>query len=308
MIPTHIEKIHQAALQISKEFRSCELRLVEILSEVDAKEVFLHLGFPSLFRYAVDALGLTESIAYALIQVARTAQKVPELKQELEQGLSVFKAKKICSVLEAGRPVENQEWILKAKTLTSQKLESEVAKVKSPDVKTITLKLPEAVFLELQRSQELVSQSESKAASLEETLGAILKFYIKHRDPIEKAKCNIDRKKADPVRDPAKTEQEVQERVLRPAARRTPIPAREKHEAILKDQAQCSYIGTDGTRCPERRFLNFHHIRAVQDGGSDVAENLKVLCASHHRLLHWQEARLEPVNQDSNEFSVGLGI
>src|SRR5262249_5391625 len=100
MIPSHIQSLHDSAIQVAREFRSCEARFIETLQQIDRDEVYRHFDHPSLFRYAVDALGLTEAVAYALIQVARTARRVPELQAEITEGrLSVFKAKKICSVL-----------------------------------------------------------------------------------------------------------------------------------------------------------------------------------------------------------------
>ena len=281
MIPTLIQKIHETALQAAQDFRSCESRLVEALMRVDEKEVFRHLGYPSLFRYAVDALRLTEAVAYALIQVARTANQVPELKSEVESGsLSVFKAKKICAVLKRSEPEENRVWIEKAKCMSSRELEREVLKVTEPETRTLKLQIPPELMQEFERCQELVSQNESKAVDLETTLEALVRLYLKAKDPLEKAKRLSEK--------PSKSAK--LERVTGPLRR--PIPASERRRVILKNQAQCAHVEPDGKRCPERRFLHFHHIRPLSRGGIHTADNLQILCSSHHRLLHWRERRV----------------
>ena len=287
MVPNSIQKIHEAALQISREFRSCESRLVEVLGQVDENEVFRHLGYPSLFRYSVEALGLTEAVAYALIQVARTVKQVPELKKEVENGaLSVFKAKKICSLLKRDEPVQNQIWIEKAKSMSSRELEREVLKIKEPEVRTLRLQISPELLRDLERCQELVSQSESHVVSLEETLGALVKTYLKTKDPLEKAK-----RQAEKALKPVASGERVSapERVTGTA--RSPIPAAQKHREVLRNQAQCTHIDSNGKRCPEKRFLHFHHQQPVSLGGTHIADNLQLLCSSHHRLLHWQETR-----------------
>ena len=296
MIPLLIQKIHQAALQASQDFRSCESRLVEALMQVDEKEVFRHLGYPSLFRYAVNELHLTESIAYALIQVARTAKQVPELKREVaDGGLSAFKAKKICAVLKRSEPVENQAWIGKAKNMSSRELEREVLKVTAPGTRALKLQISPELLKEFERCQELVSQSESKVATLETTLEALVKVYLKAKDPLEKANRQVGKS----------CQSEKREQVTGPVRR--PIPANEKHLAVLRAQAQCAYVNPDGKRCPERRFLHFHHLRPVSRGGVHLAENLEILCSSHHRLLHWRDRRLS-AERKSESFRSGVRL
>ena len=287
MVPNSIQKIHEAALQVSREFRSCESRLVEVLGQVDENEVFRHLGYPSLFRYSVEALGLTEAVAYALIQVARTGKQVPELKRDVASGaLSVFKAKKICSVLKRTEPEQNQIWIEKAKSMSSRELEREVLKIKEPEVRTLRLQISPELLRDLERCQELVSQSESQVVSLEKTLSALVKIYLKIKDQLEKAKRNAEKASkpfvsAEPLSMPARVT----------GTARTPIPAAQRHRVVLRNQAQCAHIDPNGKRCPEKRFLHFHHQQPVSLGGTHTADNLQLLCSSHHRLLHWRETR-----------------
>src|SRR5450755_4622948 len=48
------------------------------LAELDERRLFLELGFPSLFAYCTDALGLSRSSAGRRIAAARVCRRFPE--------------------------------------------------------------------------------------------------------------------------------------------------------------------------------------------------------------------------------------
>src|SRR6187551_1050588 len=48
------------------------------LAELDARQLFLDLGFASLFEYCVEALGLCESTAGRHIAAARVCRRYPQ--------------------------------------------------------------------------------------------------------------------------------------------------------------------------------------------------------------------------------------
>ena len=54
----------------------------------------------------------------------------------------------------------------------------------------------------------------------------------------------------------------------------------------LRDGTQCTETGLNGVRCEERRWLDYHHIKAFADGGKTTLENMTTLCRSHHQLRH----------------------
>lgn len=69
--------------------------------------------------------------------------------------------------------------------------------------------------------------------------------------------------------------------------------AQTRHELNLRDKRQCSYINERGERCPNRRYLQTHHHIRIADGGSNELENLTTLCSGHHKLHHFEEARMQ---------------
>jgi hypothetical protein len=192
------DAIHQRAVLASERFRISEAELMSALEEVEKHKVHLHFGQPSLFQYAVRELKLSENVAYTLITVMRKTKEVPELKEQVRIGaITLGHAKRISSVLTS----ENaNEWFEKASTLTQRQLEKEVVKVRplsavherasyvTENRIKLEVGLSESQMLQLRKVQDLVCQSTAKHASIEDTLVAMTEFYLKHRDPVAKAK------------------------------------------------------------------------------------------------------------------------
>ena len=122
-----IQELHQKALDAAGRFKRAEADLITILQELDHARAFFKLGYNSLFSYTVQALGLSESVAANFVTVARKAREVPVLHEAIQSGaLTVSKARKITPVLTLQN---HDEWIEKAKSLSTRKLEEEVARV-----------------------------------------------------------------------------------------------------------------------------------------------------------------------------------
>ena len=81
-----------------------------------------------------------------------------------------------------------------------------------------------------------------------------------------------------------KLERRPQERS--PAARRA-IPAAVKRRVWERDQGRCSYVDrASGRRCVSRHLLEIDHVVPYARGGSAEPDNLRLLCAAHHRHRH----------------------
>lgn len=258
--------IHQQALEAAKAYRRAEAGLIEALIAVEG---------------------------------ARKAREVPRLMEAIREGsASISKAKKIVSVL---TPENQEEWIEKARTLSSRKIEKEVAredpKEAAPERASyvsekrlaLSLGVSEELMLQLRRAQDQVSQARGRAATLEETLEEMAGFFLKHKDPVEKARRVIAKKGG--AKAPAQgSKQESncsreQSRGTESRARR-PIPAALLHAIRLRDQGLCQHRRSDGTRCGEKRWVDLHHLVPVSRGGTDSVENLLTLCRTHHGLVH----------------------
>lgn len=192
-----IQEIHEKALKVALQFKQAEADLISILQEVDDMRVFQKMGYPSLFQYCVDSLRLSESVTSNFVTVSRKANEVPVLQAAIQSGaLSVSKARKITPVL----TLKNQdEWVSKACSLSTRKLEEEVAKFDpkeatpermrfvSEDRVDLRFGISKKTQEKLRHAQDLESQRRMRAASLEETLEMLLEVYLEVKDPVRRA-------------------------------------------------------------------------------------------------------------------------
>ena len=59
-----------------------------------------------------------------------------------------------------------------------------------------------------------------------------------------------------------------------------------KTSAAKQTGNQCTFTSADGRRCQQKRWLQFHHVVPVAQGGLNTAQNLKLLCTQHHHSTH----------------------
>ena len=65
------------------------------------------------------------------------------------------------------------------------------------------------------------------------------------------------------------------------------IPAAVKREVWRRDGGRCSYVDrTSGRRCGSQHLLQIDHVVPYARGGGGEPNNLRLLCAAHHRHRH----------------------
>ncbi|HSD26010.1 MAG TPA: HNH endonuclease signature motif containing protein [Vicinamibacteria bacterium] len=60
------------------------------------------------------------------------------------------------------------------------------------------------------------------------------------------------------------------------------VPAEVKRAVWVRDLGRCAFVGTDGRRCNERAFVEFHHVRPYAAGGEATVENIQLRCRRHN--------------------------
>jgi 5-methylcytosine-specific restriction endonuclease McrA len=60
------------------------------------------------------------------------------------------------------------------------------------------------------------------------------------------------------------------------------VPAAVRREVWRRDRGRCAFVGTHG-RCPERRFIELHHVIPFADGGVATVANIQLRCRSHNQ-------------------------
>ena len=82
---------------------------------------------------------------------------------------------------------------------------------------------------------------------------------------------------------PARTETSA----AKPGVSGRAIPAAVKREVWRRDRGRCRYVDrTSGRRCGSQHLLQIDHVVPYACGGAAEPNNLRLLCAAHHRYRH----------------------
>jgi hypothetical protein len=61
------------------------------------------------------------------------------------------------------------------------------------------------------------------------------------------------------------------------------IPAQVRRAVWERDQGQCTFVGTNGTRCNARHYLEFDHVVPLARGGEATVGGLRLRCRAHNQ-------------------------
>lgn len=142
-IPSHLtdSQLIEALQRCARDERGATALLVAHLAEMDARQLHLGLGFPSLFAYCREVLLLSESATCKRIDVARAARRYPALLDRLADGsLSLTTARLVGSHLTH----ENHEELMAAAAGLGMRAVEELMarRFPRPDVAPLIRKLP----------------------------------------------------------------------------------------------------------------------------------------------------------------------
>jgi hypothetical protein len=223
-----LDHLHEHYKMVAVRYRKTQGELLDCTQKADEEKLYLYKGYKSLFDYLVRDLGLSESTTCDIINVARTAKIVPQLKEQLEQGLGgISKLRKICPVLKKAhaenKPEEIAEWLKKTVTMCTREIEKEVAKV-SPaprrkesirrideNTSSLNINLSDEERKLLEKAQNLSSSKNKSCQNMTETIVQALQEFVEKHDPVKKAERQKERQQkkesaAQAVEQPSVTE------------------------------------------------------------------------------------------------------
>jgi hypothetical protein len=294
--------------------------MIAALMEVEARRLHLGEGYLSLFVYCTDVLHFSEHAAYLRIEAARTVRRFPTLLGLLADGsltlttIGLLKAhltdenhgdllkqaqhkskrdveKMIAALrplpavpstvrkLPAPRPVDAPPIAIAAIAVDSSRdhiedlreaaappapvpIRPAVVTPLAPERYKVQLTISRDAHDNLRRAQKLLRHSipnGDPAAIFERALALLV-------EDLERKKLGAGKR---PRAGAAAT------------AESRHVPAAVKRQVWARDDARCAFIGTLG-RCPERGFLEFHHVVPFADGGPTDAANLQLRCRAHN--------------------------
>lgn len=299
--------------------RHATAHLIELLAEMDSRKLYLAEGYSSLFVYCTQCLRLSEHSAYGRIEAARAARKFPIVLELLADGSMTLTA--VCLLARHLTPENHFKLLGAAKHKSKRDVEQQIAALapKAP-VPTVVRRLPERKQEYNNVANASLNSLPARTSrpandSPESTAPA-----VRHAPPViaplaperYKVQFTISRETHDRLRliqdllrhvlpngDPAlifdraltllleDLERRKIARVHRPRQMSAPaagcrhVPAAVRREVWARDEGRCAFVGTDG-RCPERGFLEFHHVSPFAEGGPTSVDNLQLRCRAHN--------------------------
>jgi 5-methylcytosine-specific restriction endonuclease McrA len=150
----HLEQLTDAQLletahSLAARERAATAELIAALAEVDARRLYLGLGYSSMFAFCTARLRLSESAAYARIEAARVAVRFPLVFELLRDGSINLTT---VSLLAPHLTEKNHEAVLRAAIHGSKReVEVQIAALRpAPPVPVIVRKRPQPRALTMQ--------------------------------------------------------------------------------------------------------------------------------------------------------------
>src|SRR6266540_1604810 len=267
--------------------RDATVLLVAHLAELDTRDVHLRAGHGSLFAYCRDVLALSEQEAYNRIAVARAARRFPVVLEMLEGGaLNLTTVKLLAPYL---TPDNHREVLESARGKSKLQVEEIAARLwPRPDVPSAIRKLPAPPA----RPSGEVTPLSPDRYRVQVTIGGdtleklrLAKDLLRHAVPSGDEAAILDRALTALLADLAQQKFAAAERPrpsdgTRPGSRH--LPAEVKRAVWLRDLGRCAFVGTNGRRCTERGFLEFHHLHPYALGGEATVGNIQLRCRAHN--------------------------
>jgi hypothetical protein len=311
-IPCHLSDdalVAEVKTLVGRE-RDVTARLIAHLAELDARQLYLGAGFPSMFKYGVELLCLSEAEAYNRIEAARAAKRFPVILDRLCDGsLSITTV----NLLAPHLSIENHVERLAAGSRKSKReVEELVARYcPRPDVVSSVRKLPapprtSVVPNAVSTSTSDVPLSVPPASPPRPTVAALAPDRYAIRFTATAATCEKLRLAQDMLRHavPSGDLAEIFDRALtaliedlgkkkfgktvRPRRSRGPAPGSRHIAAAVRravwkrDGGRCAFAGGGGRRCNERGFAEFHHVDPYGVGGDATVETIELRCRAHN--------------------------
>jgi len=279
------DELLKSLKELKRNEAKATLSLLYHLIELEDRGLFRDAGYSSLFDYCTRCLGYSEGAAGRRVAGARCLREHPELAKLLVDGkinLSniaiaaksiksnettieeiVGKSHRAVQMLitpaSKSKPKERIKPIVLAKKVSASSM--------APEGRPKKAEREERYEIKFSVTKEVYEEFEEIRAELSNKLGADLSIEAVFKKLLSLHKNKVMREASKPVRTDTRR-----------------ISTFVKRQVIKRDHGQCTYVGRDGTRCTEKRYLDFDHIVPFAKGGRSEVGNIRLLCKAHNRL------------------------
>jgi hypothetical protein len=270
--------------------RDATASLIAHLAELHARRLHERAGFASLFTFCVGALGMAEHEAYDRMTAARVVRRYPAVLGMIASGHATLTAIRLLAPhLTQGN---HRELFAAAAGLGKRQIqELMAARFPETDVQAAVRELPSApgftptpppLVRPLSPGRYLVTFTASGDTRAKLELAQdLLRHAIPSGDPAQIFSRALDVLVEELVR--AKYAVTDHPRARRGAGDDGRyIPAEVKRAVFIRDRGRCAFVGSDGRRCGERAFVEFHHVVPYAAGGRSTVDNIQLRCRAHN--------------------------
>jgi 5-methylcytosine-specific restriction endonuclease McrA len=300
--------------------RTTTSELLAHIAEVDARQLYLPAGYPSMHAYCVHELRLSEDAANKRIRVARKAREIPALFVAIADGrmhlsgvillashLTQENAPELIKTME-GKSKAEIDGLIAMRLPRSEALPMVETLPVAPQrtLRTETAEVPDPPAIAPPSRNELapgpvrVISSRSKVEPIareryvlraclgQATLDKLhrAQALLSHRIPNGDLPAVLDRVLELAI-------QQLEKRKFGASSKHRPskkpssnpryVPAHVRHAVWLRDGGQCTFVSASGHRCSEGHRLEFDHIVLVAHGGQATVDNIRLRCRAHNQ-------------------------
>ena len=273
--------------EVARREQELTLEVVAHLEEVARRRLFAARGYPSLFEYAVKALGYSEPAASQRVAAMRLVRAVPEARERMKRGVE-SKRELVAAV--SGQSARATERLLVARASSpavALALSHERARPLTPEHTELKLVATRELMRRIERAREL----KGAHLGLGEIFAQALDAYLDREDPLRRETLRRQAsEKRSPVAVPAMrvpTSEVRRDNSANAAPETRPsryISVEVRREVARRSNGCCEFIDSKtGRRCESRTQLQWDHILPFAKGGPASIANIRQVCLAHQQ-------------------------
>jgi len=308
-------------IEIRKHERSLLVELLRYLAELDRRKTVLAQGFPSLFSFCIEFLGLTKASAYRRTTAARLLARFPLVADYLTDGrLNLTTLVELRDVLDETHLIEILD---RAAGRTEEQVKELVAALRpQPAPMDLLRRIPTArndcsgsgpkpasqpapaSGTPLPHAPTMPPTAPSRPATpsrlepiaperhvLRVTVSSAfvadlesVRHALSHKVPA----ASLEELLHECLRVTLQTTARRRRGTGKKTSAKMPppgsrhVPAAIRDEVWQRDRGQCAFVGSTGRRCGSRHQLELHHLDPFGKGGPATAANLSLRCRAHN--------------------------
>jgi hypothetical protein len=254
--------------ELVKKEKGFTIKILEHLQEIQRRKAFIESGYSSLFLYCTKVLKYSGAEAHHRIYAMKLTKNNPAAKNKIAEGkLSLTNASKIGAHVEKNK-IKNLEIIAE--------LVDKLCEKTTREAEVILFDLM-PVGTERNIKIEISVTTHQKFEQYRNEFGTYTDEEIMQR--------LLDAALAEKIESKVKEKQDSESEEKMTATKNTVaknsryIPTSVKQTVMARAEGQCeSLLRETHDRCPEKRGLEFDHIKPFALGGTNDLKNIRLLC------------------------------